>query len=266
MVAELRTLSPEANGDIHGQRRPQMASWIADSGRRHDDYQMTIIKSWDFVAVCCFVAAWLVYAIVVEHTKSGKVGLNARMNAYREIWIRRMLDREMRMVDMQIMASLQNGTAFFASTSLLALGGALTLLRSPDDIMSMVTTLPLGVRVERDLWEIKTVGLAVILIYAFFKFAWSYRLFNYVAILYGAMPPAAEKEKPETEAHVQRTARLFETAGLQFNRGQRAFFFALGYLGWFVGPFALIVSTVATVVVMWRRQFASDSYRAMLKS
>jgi uncharacterized membrane protein len=164
------------------------------------------------------------------------------------------------------MASLQNGTAFFASTSLLALGGALTLLRSPDDIMSMVTTLPLGVRVERDLWEIKTVGLAVILIYAFFKFAWSYRLFNYVAILYGAMPPAAEKEKPETEAHVQRTARLFETAGLQFNRGQRAFFFALGYLGWFVGPFALIVSTVATVVVMWRRQFASDSYRAMLKS
>ena len=44
-----------------------------------------------------------------------------------------MLDRDMRMFDMQIMASLQNGTAFFASTSLLAIGGALTLLRSPDD-------------------------------------------------------------------------------------------------------------------------------------
>jgi uncharacterized membrane protein len=31
-----------------------------------------------------------------------------------------MLDREARMVDMQIMASLQNGTAFFASTTLSA--------------------------------------------------------------------------------------------------------------------------------------------------
>ena len=70
-----------------------------------------------------------------------------------------MLERDMRMMDMQIMSSLQNGTAFFASTSLLALGGTLTLLRLPEDLMSVVSTLPLGVRVERDLWEIKTIGL-----------------------------------------------------------------------------------------------------------
>lgn len=225
---------------------------------------MMIFKSLDFFAVCCFIAAWLGYAFVVEFTRRGKASLNNRMNTYREIWVRRMLDRDVRMMDMQIMSSLQNGTAFFASTSLLALGGALTLMRSPEDLMTVVTTLPLGVRVERDLWEIKTVGLIVILIYAFFKFAWSYRLFNYVAILYGAMPPHTEKDNPETEVHVQRTARMFESAGLQFNRGQRAFFFALGYLGWFIGPIALILSTVATVIVMWRRQFASDSYRAML--
>src|SRR6476619_3214329 len=111
------------------------------------------------------------------------------------------------------------------------------------------------------MWELKCVGLVLICIYAFFKFAWSYRLFNYVAILYGAMPPVTEKDRPETEAHVLRTTRMFESAGLQFNRGQRAFFFALGYLGWFIGPIALILSTIATVVVMWRRQFASDSYR-----
>jgi uncharacterized membrane protein len=39
-----------------------------------------------------------------------------------------------------------------------------------------------------------------------------------------------------TEAHVLRTAGLFTTAGRHFNRGQRAFFFALGYLAWFAGP------------------------------
>jgi hypothetical protein len=31
------------------------------------------------------------------------------------------------------------------------------------------------------------------------------------------------------EAHVMRTTRLFQAAGANFNRGQRAFFFALGY-------------------------------------
>ena len=39
------------------------------------------------------------------------------------------------------------------------------------------------------LWEAKTIGLAVIFVYAFFKFAWSYRLYNYVAIMLGATPP-----------------------------------------------------------------------------
>ena len=74
-----------------------------------------------------------------------------------EVWVRRILDREARMVDMQIMASLQNGTAFFASTTLLAIGGGLTLLRSTEEAMSVLATLPLGIRSSPALWEIKCV-------------------------------------------------------------------------------------------------------------
>jgi len=40
-----------------------------------------------------------------------------------------------------------------------------------------------------------------------------------------------------------------------FNRGQRAFFFALGYLGWLLGPLPLVLTTTGVVIVMWRRQF-----------
>ena len=113
------------------------------------------------------------------------------------------------------------------------------------------------------LWETKCVGLILVFVYAFFKFAWSYRLFNYVAILLGGMPPASQRDTKEAEAHVIRTSRLFEAAGRHFNRGQRAFFFALGYLGWFVSPWALFLTTAMVVVVTWRRQFASDAWRAM---
>jgi uncharacterized membrane protein len=67
----------------------------------------------DIIAVGFFALEWLVYSITLEHTAYGRNGLSARMNAFREVWVRRMLDREARMVDMQIMASLQNGTAFF---------------------------------------------------------------------------------------------------------------------------------------------------------
>jgi uncharacterized membrane protein len=225
---------------------------------------MWLFSTLDLVALAWFIGAWTIYAAVLEWTPAGRDSLNARMNGYRVVWMRRLLAREMRMVDMQIMAALQNGTAFFASTSLIAVGGALTVLRAPDEIAALVSELPLGIQTSRGQWEAKTIGLIIIFVYAFFKFAWSYRLFNYVAILLGAMPFASDKDTPEAEAHVQRTARLFQAAGRHFNRGQRAFFFALGYLGWFAGPWALIAATTAVVIVMVLRQFASDSRRALV--
>ncbi len=224
---------------------------------------MNLFSVLDLVALAIFVLAWIGYAIGVEWVPAGRGALNARMNVYRDIWMERMLEREVRIVDTQIMASLQNGTAFFASTSLIAIGGALTLLRSTDDILTVVASMPIGIETSRGLWETKTIGLAAIFAYAFFKFAWSYRLFNYVAIMLGATPPVEEKDTAEAKLHAMRTAKLCAAAGLHFNRGQRAFFFAIGYLGWFVSPWLLIATTIGVVIVMWRRQFASESLRAL---
>src|ERR1700716_2055802 len=217
----------------------------------------------DIAAVAFFALEWTVYAITLEHSAYGRDSLSARMHIYREVWVRNLLNREARMVDMQIMASLQNGTAFFASTSLIALGGGLALLRATGDALNVLGALPIDLTPSPALWEIKCVGLILIFIYAFFKFAWAYRLFNYVAILLGAMPPAAQRDPPEAEAHVIRTTGLFEAAGRHFNRGQRAFFFALGYLGWVVSPLVLFVTTAVVVIVTWRRQFASSAWHAM---
>src|SRR5215475_15364014 len=117
---------------------------------------MTLFAPADLVALACFVGAWGVYALLVEWTERGRDGLSAHMDRYREIWMHRMLHREARMVDMQIMAALQNGTAFFASTSLIAIGGTLSLLRSTGDILNVVAELPFGVTTTRAQWEAKT--------------------------------------------------------------------------------------------------------------
>ncbi len=220
---------------------------------------MALFTKTDLVALAVFVGAWIVYAIALEWTVYGRRALNVRMNHYRDVWMDRILERDVRIVDTQIMASLQNGTAFFASTSLFAIGGSLTILRSTDDVMNVMAALPGGFETSRALWEVKAIGLAVIFAYAFFKFAWSYRLFNYVAILLGAMPPHTERHTAHAKAHASRTAKLCAAAGLHFNRGQRAFFFALGYLGWFLSPWLLIASTIAVVIVMWQRQFGETS-------
>jgi uncharacterized membrane protein len=177
--------------------------------------------------------------------------------------MQRMLVRENRVVDTTIMASLQNGTAFFASTSLFAIGGALTLFRSPDDVLTLLGQSPLGIATTRFAWEMKVSGLAVIFVYAFFKFAWAYRLFNYVAILIGSVPVRPQPDDAEASAAARRASAMHVVAGMHFNRGPRAFFFALAYLGWFIGPYVLIAATGAVLFVMWRRQFASDAIKAL---
>jgi uncharacterized membrane protein len=209
----------------------------------------------DLFAVFLFVAAWIGYGAVMEWTALGRRGLNNRMHRYREEWMREMLRRDMRMVDGQIMGSLQNGTAFFASTTLLAVGGVLALLRASQDVMEMFAALPFGIRTTPGVLETKIIGLLVIFIYAFFKFAWSYRLFNYAAILLGATPRASEAKKPYAKAAAERVARMVTLAGRHFNRGQRAFFFALGYLGWFANAWVFIAATLAVLTVTALRQF-----------
>lgn len=217
----------------------------------------------DLFGVGVFVVSWIGYHLVVESPAGARRSLNGRMDRRRVEWMLEMTAREVRIVDTTIMASLQNGAAFFASTSLIAIGGALALLQSTDAAIRVFADLPFTMATLPAEFEVKAIGLAVIFAYAFFKFAWSYRLFNYAAILMGATPPAGRADEPETRAAALRCAAMTTAAGRHFNRGQRAFFFALAYLGWFLGPIAFVLETLFALAVMWRRQYGRAADEAL---
>jgi uncharacterized membrane protein len=218
----------------------------------------------DALSLGIFVIAWIAYAWLVDVRGREMRGLTAVMAGYRERWMQEMQTRQNRIIDGQINMTLQQGTAFFASTSLLAVGACLTLIGATDRIVDIVQTLPFGFHMDRAQWEVKVGGLTIIFVYAFFKFAWAYRLFNYCAILIGATPDGDRRNSDEARAMANRAARMNTIAAGHFNRGQRAYFFALGYLGWFAGPYVFVLSTAAVVFVIYRRQFASASLRAVL--
>ena len=224
---------------------------------------MTALTLPDLLALAFFIIAWIAYHQFVRRGWEGKRGLNQTMNEYRFRWMVEMSKRDVRIVDSAIMATLQNGTAFFASTSLIAIGGVVTMLRATDDMLKVFSELSIGLAANRALWEIKIIGLLLIFGYAFFKFAWAYRLFNFAAILIGATPARAAPEEAVRLAMVRRATKMNVAAGTHFTRGQRAFFFALAYLGWFLGPYAFMVATAAVIYVMWSRQYRSDARRAL---
>lgn len=217
----------------------------------------------DVIAVSVFLGAWALYYAVIELSPLGKSTLNRTMDQYRAQWMTRMLVRENRIVDTTIMSSLQNGAAFFASTSLLAIGGSLAALGATDTALDVFAAVPYAPPTTRLVFETKILGLVAIFIYSFFKFAWSFRLFNYSAILVGATPLPAHAKDDEAIRAIQRAGRMNISAGRHFNRGLRALFFALAYLGWLGGPWALMITTVGVLIVLFRRQFASDSLNAL---
>ncbi|PVE23838.1 DUF599 domain-containing protein [Microvirga sp. KLBC 81] len=218
----------------------------------------------DYAALAFFLLAWFGYHAAVEFTAPGQRSLNKVMNQYRFRWMEQLVVRENRIVDTTIMASLMNGTAFFASTSLIAIGGVLALLRSTEEVLPIFTELPFGPPPTRLAWEAKVIGLAIIFVYAFFKFAWSYRLFNYMAIIVGSVPVLRESNREDALVVARQAAAMNVVAGKHFNRGQRAFFFSLAYLGWFISAYLFIVATAGILFVMWRRQFLSDARDAAL--
>lgn len=217
----------------------------------------------DAAALLAFLVAWMGYARFVKLRHDQNPGLNALMNMQRHVWMQEMARREVRIVDTAITSTLQNGTAFFASTSLIALGGAATVLRSTEDVARLFAELPFAPSFSRGLWELKTIGLMVIFGYAFFKFGWSYRLYNYSAILIGATPHADSPDAAAREKAAQRAANMSVVAGRHFADGQRAFFFSFAYLGWYLGPFAFMLTTALIMIVIYRRQFYSDALSAL---
>lgn len=220
----------------------------------------------DWTALAIFAAVWALFASSAEGRIFRRASLTVAMNRQREMWIRTMARRELRMIDTSIMLGLQQGTAFFASSSLIAIGGCFALVGSPDNLLSLLDELPYAGAPTRHLFELKAIGLVVLLAYAFFKFGWSYRLFNYCSILIGAVPPAAEMrhDMAAAEKAVERAVKMNVLAGKHFSAGLRAVFFSVAYLGWFVDAYALIATTVLLLAVLTRRQFFSAARAAVI--
>ncbi|RST86651.1 DUF599 family protein [Aquibium carbonis] len=218
----------------------------------------------DASALAAFILFWVLFSQATSGRFVRRKSLTQLMNAHREAWMRTMARRELRMIDTGIMLGLQQGTAFFASSALLALGGCFALLQSSDKVLMLLADLPLAGTPDRAVYEVKVLGLMTVLAYAFFKFGWAYRLFNYCSILVGAVPMAKDGDEATIETAVLRAANMNVIAGGHFNSGLRGLFFSIGYLGWFVGPAVLVMTTLLVLIVLVRRQFFSTARAALL--
>lgn len=220
---------------------------------------MQALVTLDYVALAWFLCCWIGYTYAADYSRWNANSLMATMNEYRVRWMLVMLRRnDPRVVDTTIVASLLSSIAFFASTSIIVVGGLIAMLGATDQAMRVLESLPLVETPSRTVWDVKILLLITIFIYAFFKFAWSFRLLKYCSILIGAMVPGPERDA-EAEAFARSIGQLISIEAVHFNQGLRAFFFALAALGWFLHPYVWMLATAWVTLVLYRREFRSRS-------
>jgi uncharacterized membrane protein len=219
----------------------------------------------DIAGLAVFVCAWLGYSAFAEHHSRRVPNLHNTMDVFRREWMVRMIMRENRMVDVNIMRNLTRSSQFFASTTMLVLGALIALTGYVQQTIDVVSGLPFTTRSSARLIEIKILLLVVIFTYAFFKFTWAIRQLGHCSTLLGAAPPPPQDDPEQHAPIINRIARITSYAQINFTTGLRAYYFGLAALAWFLHPLLMIVATAWIIYVLYAREFRSDTLKAMVE-
>lgn len=223
------------------------------------------IASADIIALIWFALCWFGFSWFAEWHAVRVPSLVSARRALIRAWIENIFHREVRILDSTLLGNLLQGSTFFASTSIVILGGLLALLGTSEKAISIVAELPFTARATERIWEIKILVLISIFVYGFFKFTWSLRQYNLVSILVGSMPEE-DKAPANYEQYLKNTADIASFAGENYNMGLRSYYFGFAVLTWLLNPWLMMIVTLFVVGVLYQREFRSRTLTALLQA
>ncbi len=193
--------------------------------------------------------------------------LSSVLHQYRQTWMERLLQRDVRVADTTVLANLERSVTFFASSTMLILAGLMTVMSSAEKVIDLVADVPFAVIASRAEWELKLLLLVGLFMYAFFKFTWSLRQYGFCAVMLGGAPTPDEQisERERTAAAI-RMARVASLAANNFNQGLRTYYFSLAVIGWFINPWLFMALSTGIVWVLYRREFKSRTLEELVIS
>jgi uncharacterized membrane protein len=218
----------------------------------------------DWLALLFFFAAWIGYTQFAKRRADVQPSVLASTNRWRHQWMLQATLRENRIVDAAVLQSLSSSPSFFASTTILIIGGLLAALGATDKAGELVRELPFAARTSLLVFDLKVGLLAGVFVFAFFRFTWSLRQYTFGAILVGAAPDAGgPADNAQREAFAARAGRVLGLAAESFTDGLRAYYLAFALVAWFFSAWVFIAATALVVWVLYRREFHSEVLEAL---
>ena len=224
--------------------------------------RISLFSPLDFAALAVLAIAWGWIGWRIEHPSPSRPSVSILVAGFRRDWMYQMVTREPRVFDAQLIGNLRQGSAFFASTSMIAIGGGVALMGNAEQLAGLANELTMA-KAPNIVWEIKILLVLLFLSNAFLKFVWAHRLFGYCSVMMAAVPN--KPDAPLVYERAEQAADLSINAARSFNRAMRATYFGLAAAVWLLGAVPLLLATAVTAAVLWRREFASQSRQTLLR-
>jgi uncharacterized membrane protein len=207
-----------------------------------------VSHSFDFAGFALSALAMLAYQAYLRRRTRLDPATSALhgMHAARVAWVEGVM-RERR--DILVVQTLRNSlmtASFMASTSVLLIIGVLTLSAQGDKLSGTWHTLSGFGQDSSGIWLFKLLVMLFDLLFAFFAFSLSMRLYHHLGYMINVPPPCQiECAQP---GHA---AAELNRAAIYFRVGMRAYFFTVPLLLWLFGPLWMVGATALVIFFLY---------------
>lgn len=207
-----------------------------------------LIHLFDFLGLVLSVGAVAGYQLYLrwrdrrDPTASALYG----MNAARMAWVEGVMRDGRDILAVQTLRNSTMASTFMASTAILLIIGVLTLSAQGDKMSGTWHALNVLGQHSADIWLLKLLVMLFDLLFAFFAFCLSIRLYHHIGYQINT-PPDLRREVTQP-AHV---GAELNRAAIFYRVGMRAYYFTVPLLFWLFGPLLMIVATGLLVFFLY---------------
>lgn len=226
-----------------------------------------VLPGLDWAALIWFGVAWVGYTLFAQRRARHQPSVLAATNRIRREWMRQATFREVRVLDGVVVQNLSSSPSFFASTTILIIGGLLAVIGTTERANELVREIPFAAQTSVLVFDLKVLLLLAIFIDAFFRFTWSMRQYTFGALLVAAAPEREHfvGDDAARERFADQAGRVVGLAAENFNAGVRAYYMAFAVIAWLFSPLAFMVGTALVITVLYQHEFRSEVLAVLLE-
>jgi uncharacterized membrane protein len=176
------------------------------------------------------------------------------MNAARMAWVEGVMRDGRDILAVQTLRNSTMASSFMASTAILLIIGVLTLSAQVDKMSGTWHALNVLGQPGADIWLFKLLVMLFDLLFAFFSFCLSIRLYHHIG--YQINTPVDLRREVTQPAHV---GAELNRAAIYYRLGMRAYYFTVPLLFWLFGPVLMVGATALMIYFLYHLDRAPRS-------